>query len=289
MYEQVFYCMNGQFQIGQLTPWRYFLGVAIAIGLILGFTTQPQGTVFSWLHLLSWQLQSNTAIWLLVLIQMTLAKLRRYQKMGPWFQLILSGLLASLFITPVYLALDIVNGLNTLPGSSIEWSASLADEFIGFLPPVLVTWLAINAPFCLGYRLVDNSKLQAALKAQDESAPLATGASGEKTDIEADLRSTNVSFSETLTEEILYIKAELHYIKVVTSVGSDLVLYNLKDAVRELPEHLGTLCHRSYWVNFLAIESFKKNGRQGYLLLRNGEKIPVSRQHVERFRQDTKR
>lgn len=92
-----------------------------------------------------------------------------------------------------------------------------------------------------------------------------------------------LKFTDRQPEEIYYIKAELHYIKVATVGDSELVLYNLKDAADELPSTFGEICHRSYWVSYAAVEKFEKKGRQGTLLLSNGERIPVSRQHVAKF------
>ena len=159
--------------------------------------------------------------------------------------------------------MDILNGLNVTPTGVNQWSIALFEELVGFLPPVLVTWLAINAPFCLGYRLVPDEPLPKSKDSVPTNQPL--------------------NFTDKTIGDILYLKAELHYIKVVTTEGSDLVLYNLKDAAAELPEPSGAFCHRSYWVNYSGIQKFEKLGRQGTLLLVNGESIPVSRQHVSKF------
>ena len=80
----------------------------------------------------------------------------------------------------------------------------------------------------------------------------------------------------------LLIKSELHYLKVVTERGSGLVLYNMDDAVDALPADAGMQVHRSDWVAFDAIDRLQRRGRQGELILRDGERVPVSRQ---RYRQ----
>lgn len=263
MYELAVFCMNGQFQIGQLTPWRYFLAVAVAVGLILGFTTPGPDEPFSLMSLLLWQIQSLSAMGLLVGCQIGLSRLSTYRAVGPWAQLIISGMLACLLTAPLYLALDIGRGMNPWPQSLTDWTLALGDEFLGFMPPVLVTWLAINAPFCLGYRLVS----------EDPSNGLPAQIP----------KPESLSFTDATIEDIQYIKAELHYIRVVTGSQSELVLYNLKDAVSQIPEAMGAICHRSYWVNYSAIEQFKKQGRQGELVMKNGERVPISRQHVASF------
>ena len=75
----------------------------------------------------------------------------------------------------------------------------------------------------------------------------------------------------------LVLKSELHYLQVVTDCGSGLILYNLSDAVEALPAETGLLVHRSYWVAFDAIGALERRGRQGELILFNGERVPVSR------------
>ena len=79
------------------------------------------------------------------------------------------------------------------------------------------------------------------------------------------------------------MKADLHYLEVITSNHRELVLYNLRDAITELPEELGLQCHRSYWVAHNAIETYKKKGREGVLLLKNNMHLPVSRSRTELF------
>ena len=81
------------------------------------------------------------------------------------------------------------------------------------------------------------------------------------------------------------LKSELHYLQVVTDRGSALILYNLGDAIDELPPDAGTLVHRSYWVAWNAIEDFVRRGRQGELRLRDGSRAPVSRNRVADLRE----
>lgn len=270
MYELAGFCMNGQFQLGQITPWRYFLAVAVVVGLVLGLTTPDEDEPFSITAMLAWQIQSLVAMGMLVFFQISFGRLSRYRQLGPWGQLILSGLAACLVIAPVYLLLDIGTGLNELPESAAQWRLAITEEILGFTPPILLTWVAINAPFCLGYQFVSDVAIDPSSKETDTATNTSRGI-------------LPLSFTETAIEDIQYIKAELHYIKVVTADNSELILYNLKDAVSELPETAGAMCHRSYWVNYAAIVSYQKQGRQGKLTLNGGEEIPVSRQHATYF------
>ena len=73
------------------------------------------------------------------------------------------------------------------------------------------------------------------------------------------------------------VKAELQYIKVVTSNGQELILYSLREAMIELSQSSGLQVHRSYWVASTAIQLFRSKGRQGELVLVDGAIVPVSR------------
>jgi len=72
---------------------------------------------------------------------------------------------------------------------------------------------------------------------------------------------------------------------VVTDKGKALILYSLKNAVAELDDMIGLLPHRSYWVNKTHVASFEKQGREGSMVLRNGQVIPVSRSKLNTVRQ----
>ncbi len=75
---------------------------------------------------------------------------------------------------------------------------------------------------------------------------------------------------------IILIKAEDHYLKVMTSKGDSLIHYRLSDAIAEMPLESGIRVHRSYWVARDAIASVEPAGRKLRMMLVNGVEIPVS-------------
>lgn len=77
-------------------------------------------------------------------------------------------------------------------------------------------------------------------------------------------------------ESLLAIRAEQHYIMVISDAGQELVLYRLGDAVRELPPDCGLQVHRSWWVKADAIRAVESGRKKLVLELRNGLKVPVS-------------
>jgi hypothetical protein len=87
-----------------------------------------------------------------------------------------------------------------------------------------------------------------------------------------------------LGTELLSIMTEDHYLRVTTDRGSDLVLYRLSDAVAELDASLGLQVHRSHWVARRAVERVERDGHRIRLVLKTGERIPVSRTYQRQLR-----
>ncbi len=82
-----------------------------------------------------------------------------------------------------------------------------------------------------------------------------------------------------LGRDLILLSAEEHYIRVVTRLGSDIVLYRLSDAIDELSDYDGDQVHRSYWIAWNEVAEIQKEGRSFRLLMSSGERVPVSRSH----------
>lgn len=251
--------MNGPLDIGDVSPWRYFGGAGLAIGLVLGLSMPDSPDQPGWLVTGLWVIQSLVTIGLLLLMQQFVQRIRLPGRQHPVWQLTVSGLLTSLLLAPPLLYVDIVTGQNPAPATTGELLWSLLDELTGMGPPVILAWLAMNAPFILGLRLT----------VPDRPPVTATAPAPFMQLLSADRRG-----------ELISLQAELHYLKVNTDQGSSLILYNLKDAIDELPADMGIQCHRSHWVALNAVERFRKTGRQGQLLMTDGGQVPVSRSCV---------
>ena len=80
-----------------------------------------------------------------------------------------------------------------------------------------------------------------------------------------------------LGEEIVALEAEDHYLRVHTTLGSDLVLMRLSDAVAAIEPDFGLQVHRSWWVAHDAICEIIKSKQRSHLKLRSGLVVPVGR------------
>ncbi len=268
--------MNRQFDLGAVTPARYFFGIAVVVGLMLGFATGDDEAPLT-PRLLLWQLQAVGIMAAMVLMQVQLLRWRWFERRNPWLQLAISGVVGSLLFAPAGTMLDVWLGQEDLSQHGM-W-IDILDEFAGVAPPAMVLWVAINTPWIFGLKLE-----------RIEQPTLAVDAAGTQSDLEQDRdvhEAHNPDFFELLPKEVhgrvQYLQAELHYISVVTDTGRALILYNLRDAIDEMEANgvAGFQCHRSYWVAAASALEFRRVGRQGELRLANGDTVPVSRRNME--------
>ena len=142
--------MNGQFDLGAITPLRYFSGIAVVLGLLLASVSEvDEGT--SWLvHYLVWQLQTVIPMGLFVACHIVLERLLANTSPNPWLQLLVSGALGALIFTPFNLAIDVLLQGEDLGAQPMP--AALLGELLSMGPPALISWVAINAPWVLGFR-----------------------------------------------------------------------------------------------------------------------------------------
>lgn len=86
------------------------------------------------------------------------------------------------------------------------------------------------------------------------------------------------------TAELFAISSEDHYLRVYTSLGEELILMRLADAIRELSGADGLQVHRSWWVSSKSVLEEKRLDGRSVLVLRDATEVPVSRS----FRADAK-
>lgn len=220
---------------------------------------------------------------MLILTHIQLLNFKFVRHSNKWAQLFLSGLLGSVLFTPFSLLIDIFLGSEAAPAN---FANELLDELLGLAPPVIFVWTAMNLPWMLGYRISHVDHAQVSEEIIDEIEPgHARNASGET------LSGADVSdeqfyalLPDSIGRDIVYLEAELHYLKVVTRRGDALILFNIKDAVKLFEATRGFQCHRSYWIAKKHITSFRQTGRSGELGMSNGETVPVSKRKLSEFK-----
>lgn len=85
------------------------------------------------------------------------------------------------------------------------------------------------------------------------------------------------SLEPPLRGDLRSVEAQEHYVQVISSEESRLVLYRFSDVVRQLPDSAGIQVHRSHWVAYAAVKELLIQGPAMKLELQDGRRIPVSR------------
>jgi hypothetical protein len=263
------------FKIRGVTPQRYFFGASTVLGLLFGMITEQESAIFWGSHYVMWLLQTLLPVSILVFVHIGLHANSAFDALNPWLKLFISGVIGASIFVPVALGIDIIWGNNHQPESFSAFKYLLFDEAAGVVPPVSISWMAINAPWLFFKEQTESAR---SFSFEIES-PTENNIESSSQSIEAMRRGSGFQamVSPSIQGSLLYIKSELHYLLIVTDKGKELILYNLSDAISELAPQQGIQCHRSFWVAKDAILSMKKEGRQGVLNLINDEEIPVSR------------
>ena len=257
--------MNGHFDIGGMTPTKYFFSIAVVLGLLFAMTSADQQHPVA-LVFVQWQLQTVLPMALLIAAHILLLYSHWFTRLNPWLALGVSGVVGASLFAPFALLIDL--WLATEMPASL--AAELLDEWLSVMPPVALCWVALNAPWLLGYRLEKSAEF--------ESEPIRQNDEGTA---EAESKPAFMSLvAPDKQGRLLLLKSELHYLQVLTDQGSSLILYNLGDAIDQLPQTIGMTVHRSYWVALDAIEKLEKRDRQGELSLHSGQRVPVSRNRM---------
>jgi hypothetical protein len=105
-------------------------------------------------------------------------------------------------------------------------------------------------------------------------------------DIQSQSKPDQPSFFESLSPPfkcpLLRAEAQEHYVKLVGSTDTRMILYRFSDILRELPDTLGMQVHRSHWVANDAIVDVVRQGNNTRIETKDGMQIPVSRRYVGR-------
>lgn len=266
--------MNDLFKTGAVSPLRYFGLLALVLGVLFALLN-PEGTTdrgFGW-ALVQWLAQAAVPMALGIGSHLGLHRLPRFDRLNPWVKLTVSGLFAALLFAPVAHVIDVMLGVDEGP---LGWTG-LLEEAGGVLLPVTFAWVAINAPFVLGYRW-------------EQARPVPTEVPVEvaPTNRQSEATPTIVApepFFMTLVPadrrgEVISLKAELHYLTVATTRGRSMILYSLGDAIGELPPAAGIQTHRSYWAGFKHCLALERKGRSAQLKMSDGSFVPVSRNRL---------
>ncbi|WP_406651410.1 LytTR family DNA-binding domain-containing protein (plasmid) [Aliisedimentitalea scapharcae] len=84
---------------------------------------------------------------------------------------------------------------------------------------------------------------------------------------------------------VLALRAQDHYVEVITELGSELCLLRLSDAISEAAPINGLRIHRSHWVAVAAIKKLEMQGSEQTVLLTDGTHLKISKSRVKELRE----
>lgn len=175
----------------------------------------------------------------------------------PWLQIPLTAALISVAVFVVSAGIEMIDGT---PMPLRIWPL---QYFYIFVISLIIT---------IGAYLLNRA---------DDAAELSASLS-ERDPVEVFLERLPVKYRSA---ELFAVSSEDHYLRIHTSLGEELILMRLADALRELGDTQGLQVHRSWWVARDGIaDTDRENGRP-VLILKSGGRAPVSRTYQKSARE----
>ena len=87
-----------------------------------------------------------------------------------------------------------------------------------------------------------------------------------------------LSVSETA--DIISFSMQDHYVEVMTTLGSEMVLIRMSDAIGEIAGIAGERIHRSHWVAKTHLVDIEKDKARHLAVLTDGRKLPISNTYL---------
>lgn len=254
----------------------YFLGVPLTVAVYAALNNWEIREVAGVRAAVLFYVAHALLPWFITCLSTMLAKRALARWQPPWSLLLLIGhTLGSILVVPYS---NWLTGLYEVRFPELDMAGEVAPIFsTGFWMYFLragVIWFGINLLFDRFlhlhlYRFPGHTPRSAG-----DPADAAHGESQELTRLRP-------AFLSRLPEavdasDLVAIKAEQHYIQVITRQKQFMVLYRFSDAIRELDPDMGVQVHRSYWVNVAAIKTVHAKAKDFFLRMSTGPDVPVS-------------
>ena len=90
-------------------------------------------------------------------------------------------------------------------------------------------------------------------------------------------RVIQVSGVEIRVSEIILLRAQDHYVDVITDSGKTMIRSRMGDFIAQLSDDEGTSPHRSYWVSWRKIEKVEMTPDYAALTMNDGSVVPIAK------------
>jgi hypothetical protein len=256
---------------------RYVLFSSLVLIVVFAWM-EPAGAagIGFWKGLIFWTIQISILIPLLIATQRFASLyIKPRTPRSTWIQTALSGIVGALLFVPIGYLLDLLFAIPD-DASSAGIFFGLLDEAAGVVVPVVITWLGLNAPWVLQ---LDFSRRESQLAPEQEGDQQGLSLSEPK-----ELSGFFQELRSRASGSLISLSSELHYLRVTTTDAEVMFLYNLRDAIEELPSNFGIQVHRSHWVAREHIKKLVKRNGNAVCILSNGKSLPVSRRKYSEVR-----
>ena len=247
-------------------PYLAICGAGLTLGLtwIAPSAAEGLGTLNA---MAFWAAHVGPALVLLAMTQTSLPRLRKVASLPGLAQVLLTAMVASLLFTPVALAVDLL--FDVEPSRDDEGGPLFvvgALEFAQFAVPIGLAWTLINAPSLM--------RIEAATS---EATPQGNAP------VQSEARSAQAEFwsrvPRRLGRDVIAMSAELHYLRVYTTLGNTLILYPFGRATDAVPDVRGMQVHRSHWVALDRVDEVTTQDGRTFCHVAGGPVLPVSRSY----------
>ncbi|CTQ49454.1 LytTR family DNA-binding domain-containing protein [Jannaschia donghaensis] len=258
---------------GGWNPRESWLAFLVVAGLLLTavFTALDPGPSRGLglpARLLFWTAHVMIPLALLQTAQMALSRIRIVSRLHAWVQIGLSGVIGAALFTPIALVFDQIFAVaDTVKETGEPVTRQLVTEFASFLPASILVWGGLNASRLL--------RLDGVIARAPKSA-----APSEPPDPASEFWQR---LPKHLGRDLVALTAELHYLRVYTTLGDTLILYSFGRAVEELGAR-GHQVHRSHWIAEAHLAGVNRDGDRYACRTDTGLLVPLSRPHRRKMR-----
>ena len=178
---------------------------------------------------------------------------------NPWAAIAMAGMAASALLAPLALGLDRLTVEPVDPAAGDAWTlAGLVEEWVNLAPPATLVWLGLNAVRFLRLPSEEPQSIPRVMKGRAEPRFMRRLAPGRR-------------------GQLIALSAELHYLRVYTTLGDSLILVGFGEALAQLGPDAGLRIHRSHWIDPRFVTDVARQGGRTSVQLTNGVVLPVAR------------
>jgi hypothetical protein len=268
---------NSSVTAGSIT--RYLSGAGVALWALVIALAPNVGIAAPWQWMaIFWAAQISIGLAVLQLVLYSISRINKAVQWPLWLLVIVSGVLGSVILAPLYWLIGEGFMLQTLGFTSTNDDdldakltfglSAVVHEFTDIVAPVTTAWLVVSWPRLQGlipplvarYPGSERQNVEESLAAAESATP----------------DSWRAAIPRELGDDLIAVKSELQYLRVFTSRGSALILGALQ-AVEDAEGQTGMRVHRSWWVHAQHICAVRRHGDAAVCVLSDGLEVPVSR------------